>query len=308
VGEWPLPWKPLVLAARRADVIHAHTSRGHNIGFWLKVFSGSPLLVTRRVVFPPGKNPLTWWKYRRADRVACISDQVARVLVSWGLPPGKTEIIPSAAAPREEVADREKIRIRDDLGIDAEGSLVGTVGALDEHKDHRTFLEAARRVHEERTEAFFVIVGSGPLEAELKALASELGLEDRVVFTGFREDAEKIIASLDVFAFSSRMEGLGTVVLDAFSLGVPVAATRAGGIPEMVEEGETGLLSPPGDPEGLAGNIVRLLGDEALVLKVTGAALRRVREAHSVGGMAEKYNRLYREMVGGGREKSETAG
>ena len=153
----------------------------------------------------------------------------------------------------------------------------------------------------------FIIVGSGPLEAELRSLATELGLEDRVVFTGFRKDADRIIASLDVFAFSSRMEGLGTVVLDAFSLGVPVAATRAGGIPEMVEDEKTGLLSPPGDPEGLAGNIIRLLGDEALARRLTGAALRLVRENYSIDLMAEKYRRLYREMVGGFEKKSGTA-
>jgi glycosyltransferase involved in cell wall biosynthesis len=308
VKRWLLPWKPLIRAAGDSDVIHAHTSRGHNLGLTLKVLSGKPLLVTRRVDFKPGNNPLTRWKYRSADRVACISGEVARVLVTWGLSPQKTVIIPSAAAPLGEVEDGEKIRIREELGIDAERPLVGTVGALVGHKDQRTFIEAARGVHGKGPEVAFVVVGSGPLEAELRALAAELGMEGRIFFTGFREDADRILASLDVFALPSRMEGLGTVVLDAFSLGVPVAATRAGGIPEMVRDGETGLLSPPGDPEGLSGNIIRLLEDQALARRLTDAALRLVRENHSVDLMAERYRELYREMVKGAKKEGGTAG
>ena len=141
---------------------------------------------------------------------------------------------------------------------------IGNVAALAPHKAQDDLLRAAALVLARRDDVRFFVVGEGALRAELEALARELGIAARVVFTGFRSDALDLLRAFDVFVMSSYLEGLGTSIMDAQALGVPVVATRTGGIPELVEDGVTGLLTPPRNPAALADAMLRFLGDEAL--------------------------------------------
>jgi glycosyltransferase involved in cell wall biosynthesis len=169
------------------------------------------------------------------------------------------------------------------------------VGALVGHKDHATLVDAAAALRTTRPELHWVIAGEGPLRGALTARIAARALGDRVHLPGQVPDALRLIAAADVFVMSSREEGLGTSVLDAMALDVPVAATAAGGIPEMLDRG-AGLLSPPGDVPALAASVGRILDDPALRASLIRRAQDRVEE-FSATAMAEGVLAVYRSIV-----------
>jgi glycosyltransferase involved in cell wall biosynthesis len=153
--------------------------------------------------------------------------------------------------------------------------VVGNVANFKAAKDHPTLLAAAARVRERVPEVRFVLIGRGPLEPATRRLAAELGLVGTVVFTGFRTDAHRLLAALDVFALSSTYEGLPIALIEAMALGRPAVVTRVGGVPEVLGDGAQGLLVPPRDPAALADGLLRLLGDPGLRDRMGAAARAR---------------------------------
>ena len=172
--------------------------------------------------------------------------------------------------------------------------VVGNVAALVPHKGQRHLIEAAHLVVQEVPDARFVILGEGELREQLERQVREHHLEKHVLLPGFRTDVLGCIKGFDLFAMSSVTEGLGTSLLDAMACGRPIVATRAGGIPEVVEDGETGLLVPPRDHAAMAQAIVRLLANEAIAARGWARpGLARVRERFTVERMvAETARRL----------------
>jgi glycosyltransferase involved in cell wall biosynthesis len=167
--------------------------------------------------------------------------------------------------------------VRAELGIPEHAPVVGNVANFKAAKDHPTLLQAAARVRQRLPEVRFLLIGQGPLEPEARRLAAELGLDATVVFTGFRTDAHRLLAALDVFTLSSTYEGLPIALIEAMALGRPAVVTRVGGVPEVLADGDQGLLVPPRDPDALAGGLLRLLGDRGLRDRMGAAA--RVRAA-----------------------------
>ncbi len=151
--------------------------------------------------------------------------------------------------------------LREEYGIEAGAPIVGVVARLEPEKGHRTLLDAWPLVLRRVPDARLLVVGEGSLLTELAWQARELGIERRVIFTGRRDDIPAVTAALDVAALPSYREAQGMVILEAMALSRPVVATNVGGIPEMIEDGVSGLLVPPHDPDALAAAIVRLLLD-----------------------------------------------
>lgn len=162
----------------------------------------------------------------------------------------------SASCPSTPEA-RERARVT--LGLSEGGLVVGTVGNFTPKKDHRTLLEATARAALHHSGFRLVLVGSGPLESALRDAARSLGLMDRVVFTGSRDDVAELLPAFDVFALSSRNEGLSISLLEAMAAGLPCVATSVGGVPEVVTDGEEGLLVPAGDPAALGDALSTML-------------------------------------------------
>jgi glycosyltransferase involved in cell wall biosynthesis len=169
--------------------------------------------------------------------------------------------------------------MRRTFGVQAQGLLVGTVGRLHPQKGFASLLAAVARVRERLPAIRLLLVGGGALRRDLVARAEALGLAEVVIFAGSRGDVPEILAALDLFVLPSLWEGLPNAVLEAMAAGLPVVATAAGGTPEVVVDGETGLLVPPGDVTALAEAIERLLRDPGLRRKMGEAGRKRV-EGH----------------------------
>jgi glycosyltransferase involved in cell wall biosynthesis len=165
------------------------------------------------------------------------------------------------------------------------------------HKDQATLLRAARHIATERPDVVVVVIGDGELRSQLERQRRELDLESTVFFAGFILEAEQFLPAFDVFVMSSAMEGLGSIVLDAFAAGVPIAATAGGGLPELIRHRETGLLVPVGNDLALSQAVIELLTSDSLVARMTQKARDVVREDFSVERMASSYLEIYRTII-----------
>jgi len=193
-------------------------------------------------------------------------------------------------------ASRDEALLRE-LGIEG-APLVGCVGKFTAIKGHGDFVRAAALVHETRPETRFVLVGDGPLRKELESLASELGVAEAVRFAGVRSDVAGFLKTLDVFVLPSLTEGLPNVVLEAMAAARPVVATAVGGVPEVVEDGTSGLLTPPGDAGALAAAVARLLDDPGAARAMGDAGLRTARQEHDVGVVVHRMEEVFEELLG----------
>ncbi len=290
-----------LVRALRPDVIHAHDAHGVAVAALARSLAGRraapPLVASRRVDFPIRSNAFSRWKYRRVDRFICASSAIRDVLAGDGVPPERTTVV-------HEGIDVDRIERAPSLDLHREFDLppgcpiAGNVAALAPHKGQRHLVDAAARLVREIPDARVLIVGAGELEGALSRQIRGLRLDRRVILTGFRSDVPSLLKGLDLFVMSSVAEGLGTSVLDAMAAGLPVVGTRAGGIPESVVDGETGLLAPPGDAPALARAIADLLQDTATRRAFGAAGRRRARALFSAGRMVDETAAVYAAVAG----------
>jgi glycosyltransferase involved in cell wall biosynthesis len=185
---------------------------------------------------------------------------------------------------------------RRELGLPLDKKIVCTVGRLMPVKGLNHLLHAAQRLAAVRDDIAFAVVGDGPLKGELLKMVTELGIERQVFFIGFRRDVREILGSADAFVLTSLHEGIPMSLLEAMSIGLPVVATRVGGIPEVVEDGSSGFLVPPGDEESIAAAIVTALSESGREISVSGR--ERIKQKFSLTVMAARTDRIYRGLLG----------
>ena len=253
------------------------------------------MVLTRRVDVPLRSNAGTRWKYARAHGIIAISNAIADIMVRGGIPRSRITIVPSGvdAARRVEPAKAETL---DTLGLSRGRPWVVQVGALVPHKDPVNFVRAVAAARRAAPGLQAVMVGDGPLRQAVERAVAEHGLQGVVHLAGYRTDADAILAAATVAVLSSKEEGLGTVLLDAMAFGVPIATTRAGGIPEIVQDGVSGLLAPVQDPEALGAAIARLATDRALADRLVANATRRVAD-FSTRRTMERTVEVYRQVL-----------
>jgi glycosyltransferase involved in cell wall biosynthesis len=299
-----------LLRRERFDLVHAHTAHGHGIALAARFFLGRrarpKLVVARRVDFSihrHGLFGLNGLKYRGADRIVAVSAAVRAVLERDGVPADRIVVVRDgiSLARFEGAAAPRAAELRRALGALAQEPLVVNVGHLARHKGQRYLIEALPSVRAVIPGVRAAIVGDGPLRADLEAAARRAGVEDALFFAGARppEEVAAILCAADVFAFPSVEEGLGSSLLDAMAAGAPIAAARAGGIPEIVRDGETGLLVEPADPAALAQAIVRLLLDRPLAARISRAARDWVRANGTAERMVRETIAVYEDVLGG---------
>lgn len=284
-----------VIRGRGVDVVHAHTGHAVAIAALATIGTDARMVVTRRVDFRLRPNVASRWKYSRADAIIAISKAVAGALAESGVQRDRITIVPSGIdlSRRFTPATAETLAA---AGVNVGKPLVVQVSQLVGHKDPLTFVRAIAAVKAKIPDVQALLVGEGSLRPAVEAEVARLGLDSSLHLTGYRPDADSLLAAADVVTLSSREEGLGTVILDALSMGKPVAATSGGGIPEMLRHGVSGMLSQVGDHASLAEDIGRILNSEEL--RKTLSANARVRAAEfSVERTAEKTLEVYREVV-----------
>ncbi|UCG06291.1 MAG: glycosyltransferase family 4 protein [Desulfobacterales bacterium] len=246
------------------EIIHCHTSHAHTLAFLASWGTNVRRLVTRRVDFSIFRHSflhLSGIKYRRmADFYIAISRKIKEVLVSDGIAAERIFVVYSGIDPDRFVGASSEHLISE-FAIKDDEKIVINVAHLAGHKGQKYLVRAIPAVLERFPRTRFFVVGGGALREELKAMAFSIGLTDELVFTGFREDVGAFYHLADLFVMSSVEEGLGTAVLDALALGKAVVATDCGGIPEMITDGENGLLVPAKNPSALAAGIIEMLAD-----------------------------------------------
>lgn len=288
-----------LLRQERFDVVHGHMF-GSNL--WAAVlgrtcripvvlahehnwsFEGEPVrkLLDRHVVA------------RLATRFITVSEATRQRMISLEhIPPEKVVVMPTAYIPHREPSNGE---IRQELGIADSSPLIGTAAILREEKALDVLLDAHARLLEQRPDAHLVIAGGGIWRSRLEEHAVELGIGDAVHLLGLRRDVDGILGQLDVAAMSSDWEGMPLFVFECMAAAKPLVATRVGGLPEVIEDGRTGILVPPRDPDALAGALECVLADAELAARLASASAARL-EQFRIETVAARFADLYEQLT-----------
>lgn len=239
------------------------------------------------------------WLARQADHVAAVSPKSARdFAATYGIPPDRITVIP-VGTPVPTVIDREGGRSRIDalLARERRGPVILHAASFTPEKDHYTLLGAFARVARQNPETDLVLAGDGPLRPRVLERIEALGLADRVAAPGVRADLSDLMAGADLFVLSSRIEGLPGVLLEAAAAGVPIVATNVGSVGDVVLEGRTGLLVPPGEPQALADAMETLIDDPERSRAYGAEGREHVRRNYELGRIVDRFEELYRDLV-----------
>jgi glycosyltransferase involved in cell wall biosynthesis len=294
-----------------ADVLFCHGYKANLLGRPAARRRGIPAVAVSR-----GWTGETWkvrlyeWLDRRhlgwMDRVVCVSEAQAAKVRKCGVRPARVEVIPNAVDV-ERFADPEPL-YRQKLARyfrQPKSRIVAAAGRLSPEKGFDVFLLAAERVLRSERDVGFVIFGEGPCRAALVDQITGLGLTGSVALVGFRTDLDRFLPFLDLFVLSSHTEGMPNVVLESFAAGVPVVATAVGGTPEVVEDGASGYLVPPGDAAALADRIVDALSSEEHLRDMGLAGRQRVVDQFGFAAQADRYLDLIEALTGAAPPKAE---
>jgi glycosyltransferase involved in cell wall biosynthesis len=261
----------------RFDIVHIHSPALAALARpALRVWGPRPAIVYTEHNRWPSYQPVTRVANRLTlgldDATIAVSEDVR---ASMGRRASNVEVLVhgiDVERVRRHLSDRDAVRA--ELGIGGDELLAVTVANLRASKGYDHLLVAARHLADQGVPVRFAAAGQGPLEGELRARAEALGLGDCFRLLGYVPDAARLVAGADLFVLASEHEGLPLAVMEALALGVPVVATRVGGIPELVDDGASGLLVDPGDPDGLAAAILTLTDPELRARLAAGATAR----------------------------------
>ena len=235
-------------------VVHAHDAHGVAMASLALSLGGTgaqgpALVASRRVDFHLRQNSFSRWKHRQVDCFICASEAIRQMLVADGVPPDRTVTV-HEGIDLDHVRSAPAVNVHEAFWLPHRAPVVGNVAALVPHKGQRHLIEAAHLVIQQMPDVRFLILGEGELRDSLERHVREHHLEKHVFLPGFRTDVLGCMKSFDLFVMSSVTEGLGTALLDAMACGKAIVATRTGGIPEVVEDGETGTARAAARPRG----------------------------------------------------------
>jgi glycosyltransferase involved in cell wall biosynthesis len=293
------------VAVHGIRIIHsAERPRDAAYNVVLGKLSGARSVVHLHVKWSEDYSTLAKWAVREADAAFSISRYVTNALIRMGKPAASIHTVLNGIEVSNWNPEIDGAEVRREFAIPSEALVLASVSRLFSWKGQRELLRAFARVREAVPNVRLLIVGADAPEVEgtsfseeLKALARELRVEEHVVFTGARSDVPRIMAACDVFTLPSFEEPFGLVYLEAMAMRRPVIAVDNGGVPEVVEHGRTGLLSPPLDVPALANNILTLLRDRELRVEMGNYGRARVLEHFSAQRMAREAGEAYQRIL-----------
>ncbi|MBN2585522.1 glycosyltransferase family 4 protein [Patescibacteria group bacterium] len=252
-------------------------------------------------------NPILDWTHVRAMKILdmatdmniAVSQAVANFLINSKVTrPNKVQVIYNGIEQFEpKHIDKSTLDIINQHGLRKQDIIIGTIGSLNIQKDTATLIKAMEKILKKLPKARLVLVGSGPLQKKLEQLAKKLKIDKQVVFTGSLANVAGILQLFTIFVLPSKSEAFGISILEAMRAGVPVIATKVGGIPEVVVNNKNGLLVDPGNPKQLSATIMKLLNDKKLQNKLIAGGRETVRD-FSVNRMVQTTSKLYKELMG----------
>jgi glycosyltransferase involved in cell wall biosynthesis len=237
---------------------------------------------------------------RRFDHLIAVSRATKAEMVAAGVSASNISVIHNAIDTETWSPSRTTADLRKELGLEQAFPVLGYIGRIMPEKDLETWLRAAAVVAGKYPGAHFVLVGEGRdgiTQRQLQSLAATLGIAQRVIFTGYRENLLPAYASLDLFMLSSRREGLPNSILEAMAMGLPVVTTDVAGAKELVIDGQTGFVLPQGDGHGLAHATLALADNDSLRARMGRAGRARVEREFSFTQRLQRIEELYRRML-----------
>jgi sugar transferase (PEP-CTERM/EpsH1 system associated) len=305
-SKWDLraPYRLFRLLRREnIQILHAHLFHANLLAATLGKLARIPIIITTRHSVEIG-GPGREWLNRLVKPLHDVAVMVSRQVHETerrrsGVKPDKIAEIPGGVDVNifTQIDCKSIKRLRHKWDLGTEVTIIGTVGRFVEPKGYSYLLEAMVELRKQNSNIRALLVGDGSLRLAMEEKAETLDLPDILVFTGIRRDVPMILALLDVFVLPSLWEGLPIALLEAMAAGLPVVATRVGGVPEVVVDGVTGFLVPPRDPQALADAILRLLRDPDLRRRMGEAGHARVAEHFSVEQMVGKTEALYEQLL-----------
>ncbi len=234
---------------------------------------------------------------RRARGIIAVSNRLVRDLVESGTPRDQINLFPNAVLLDDYPAAMPAAQARQELELPPSSKCIGIVGRLSPEKRHDLFLEMAADLASSDPDVRFLVVGHGPLQASLQQLADRLNLGSRVAFLGHRSDMQRIYAALDLLVLCSDTEGMPNVVLEAFAYSRPVVATRVGGVPEVITDGENGFIVPPGQRDPLVTTVRALLDDREMAARLGRYGRKTVEERFDFRRRTAALEALYQSIL-----------
>lgn len=292
------------------DIVHTHGVRANLVGRLASKKAGVYRVVTtvHSVLAFDYKRRIDRWVNKLCEKATrkittsfvTVSKMLAVQLETEGIPTGKIVTIHNGLEIENYNPELNGQPVKDEFKIDAKTVLMGIVARLHPVKGHSYLLEATAQAVKKIPGLTLLIVGDGPLRAGLETMTRSLGIEDKVIFTGFRSDIPEIIAALDFLVLPSLSEGLSLTVMEGMAMKKPVLATAVGGTPEIITSGVDGFLVPPGDVPALVQGIQDLAGNRDLADKLGAAARKTIEDRFTAGRMAGRTSELYKEINKGG--------
>lgn len=286
-----------VIRKNRPDIVHVHSRRGADLWSPLAAWrTRSCLILTRRVDNPE----LPWlarFKYRHYRRVITISEAIRQVMLNEGIPAHKLVCVHSAVDTQHNTIGCQKKWFLSQFSLQPDHQVIGVIAQLIARKGHHHLIKAIPAIVRRHPNTVFLFLGQGPLRAKLRNLCYRQKIEKYVYFAGFRPDLKKILGCLDIVVHPAEMEGLGVALLQSAAAGLPIVATRVGGIPEVVQDGKNGYLVDVGDIQALSERILQLLQDPLKARSLGEAGRHMVCAKFSIAAMVAANLTVYRNAL-----------
>ncbi|MEW6234422.1 MAG: glycosyltransferase family 4 protein [Candidatus Omnitrophota bacterium] len=306
-------WKLYRLIRReRPDIVHTHTAKAGTVGRLAALLAGTPIIVhtfhghVLHGYFGKAKTAffrtVERFLARCSSAVIAVSESCRNDLIHYGIG-GEDRVIAIPLGLELERFRRDpephRSEVRRELGIPLGAFAVGMIARMVPIKRHEDLFHAIPNVLEKFPDAYFVNVGDGELKPQLVALAQQLGIANRCLFPGFREDQERIYAAMDLTVLTSANEGLPVAVIESLSSGTPVVATRVGGVPELVRDGETGYIVEPGNPDSIAEGLLKAIADPAKTAAMGRLAQEETIRKYSIQRLIRDIEEFYGKLLQG---------
>ena len=253
------------------EIVFIHNSKSHTLAVLSSLFFGLkiPLVLCRTLIKRVDTNFFRKWKYnyKGIKKIICVSHPVVNILKYAVKDHSRMCVVGSVTDVDKFTKQSKNGMLHKEFNIPEDYKIIGNIAEFTGFKDHVTWIHAADELIKRGTKARFILVGKGKLESEIRALVAEKGIEEHIIFAGFRRDVPDILPEFDLFMFTSNNEPTGGVLLESYACRVPIVAANAGGIPEVVIPNETGLLAEVGNPTDFADKVELLLADETMQAK-----------------------------------------